>query len=109
MRKPGRSVLDSFALIAFLFREGTSEKVAELFEWAASQGERHLISAVNWAEVRYVIERRTTPSKWLDLRERLAGLPLEIVPADKALAEQAAEFKAKGGMSLADCVEVVWL
>jgi PIN domain nuclease of toxin-antitoxin system len=51
MRKRGRSVLDSFAVLAFLFKEQGHEEVLALFEWAVDHGERHIISSVNWAEV----------------------------------------------------------
>ena len=64
MRKPTRSVLDSFALLAFLFREHGFEQVEALFDWAVECGELHRVSAVNWAEVRYIVERKMGTLKW---------------------------------------------
>jgi len=103
MPKPERVVLDSYALLAFLFQEEGCREVLHLFERAVDTGTRHLITSVNWAEVRYIIARRLSPARWVEVNEELTGLPLEIVTADKDLAESAGEIKATGGMSLADC------
>jgi predicted nucleic acid-binding protein len=62
-----------------------------------------LIAAPNWAEVRYIVERKVGLSEWLRVRARLLGLPLNIVPADRDLSELAGELKAVKKMSLADC------
>ncbi len=97
------SVLDSYAVLAFLFREKGSEKVAELLEKAAEADKTLFIVAPNWAEVRYMVERKVEPGKWTEVRHKLLGLPIEIVPADQAMAELAGEIKASKKMSLAYC------
>lgn len=97
------SVLDSYAVLAYLFAETGHEKVVALLEKAADSGKNALISAPNWAEVRYQVERKAGVRRWEEIRERLLGLPIEIVPADQELAESAGEIKAKRKMSLADC------
>lgn len=97
------SVLDSYAVLAFLFNEKGSEKVIELFEKAAELDKVLFITAPNWAEVRYIVERKVGAAQWLETRTKLLGLPIEIVPADQALAEQAGSIKVAGKMSLADC------
>lgn len=97
------SVLDSYAVLAFLFQEKGSEKVAEILEKAAEADKTLFIVAPNWAEVRYMVERKVGLAKWNEVRHRLLGLPIEIVPADQALAELAGEIKASNKMSLADC------
>jgi predicted nucleic acid-binding protein len=56
-----------------------------------------------WAEVRYIVERKVGLSEWHQVRARLLGLPLNIVPADKELSELAGELKVVKKMSLADC------
>ena len=96
-------VLDSYALLAFLFREKGYAKVLELLEQAIDDKRRHIMSAVNWAEVRYTAERLGGAMHWPAVERRIAGLPIDIIPADKGLADEAARFKAKGGISLADC------
>ena len=62
-----------------------------------------MIAAPNWAEVRYIVERKVGLSEWLRVRARLLGLPLNIVPAEQELSELAGELKAVKKMSLADC------
>ena len=97
------SVLDSYAVLAFLFREKGHEKVLDLFENAAQADQPLLIAAPNWAEVRYIVERKVGTARWNEARHKLLGLPLEIAPADQSLAELAGEIKAAKTISLADC------
>jgi uncharacterized protein len=103
MRRLRNSVLDSYAVLAYLFGESGHDKVVALLEKAADSSKNALIAAPNWAEVRYQIERKAGLSRWQEIREKLLGLPIEIVPADQKLAEMAGEIKAKRRMSLADC------
>jgi len=95
-------VLDSYALLAFLFGESGSERVLTLLESALEKDLRIMIAAPNWAEVRYMVARKSGEARWAPVRGRLLGLPLEIVPADQELAERAGEIKAHHAMSLAD-------
>lgn len=97
------SVLDSYAVLAFLFQEDGSETVMSLFEKASAADQNVLIAAPNWAEVRYQVERKIGADRWTEVRLKLLGLPIEIVPADQHLAELAGEIKATLKMSLADC------
>jgi PIN domain nuclease of toxin-antitoxin system len=99
---PG-SVLDSYALVAFLFGERGSEKVVTRLERALGEDRPVLVSAPNWAEVRYVVERRAGATRWPDTRQTLRALPISIVAADESLAEAAGALKASKRMSLADC------
>lgn len=98
-----RAVLDSYAVLAFLFKDKGHEKVVAVLEKAAESDKPLLIAAPNWAEVRYQVERKAGAEAWPRTREKLLGLPIEIVPADQELAEQAGEIKARRRMSLADC------
>ena len=97
------SVLDSYAVLAFLFQERGHEKVVALFEKAAESDKALLIAAPNWAEVRYMVERKVGLVQWREARAKLLGLPIEIVPVDQDLAEMAGAIKAHKKMSLADC------
>lgn len=96
-------MLDSYAVLAFLFKEKGYDKVLHLFEKAAQADQALLIAAPNWAEVRYMVERKVGAGRWSEVRHKLLGLPLEVVPVDQALAELAGEIKATRRMSLADC------
>jgi uncharacterized protein len=97
------AVLDSYAVLAFLFGEAGHEMVELLFERAAESDRTLLIAAPNWAEVRYMIERKVGATQWREVRARLLGLPIEIVPVEQELAEAAGEIKVNRKMSLADC------
>ncbi len=97
------SVLDSYAVLAFLFQEKGHEKVLDLFEKAAQADQVLLIAAPSWAEVRYIVERKVGPARWDEARHKLSGLPLEVVATDQSLAELAGEMKAVKKMSLDDC------
>jgi predicted nucleic acid-binding protein len=99
---PG-AVLDSFAVLAFLFAEPGHEKVLAVLEKAAETDSNLLIAAPNWAEVRYIVERKVGLVKWREAQARFLGLPLEIVPAGQELAELAGELKVTKKISLADC------
>ena len=96
-------MLDSFAVLAFLFAEPGHEKVLAVLEKAAETDSDLLIAAPNWAEVRYIVERKVGLAEWREARARLLGLPLEIVPVGQELAELAGELKVTKKMSLADC------
>jgi len=98
-----RAVLDGYAILAFLFRERGYQKVLEVLERSARANDTLLVAAPNWAEVRYVVERKVGAKRWGEARDKLLGLPLEVVPADRELAELAGELKATRKMSLADC------
>ena len=74
-----------------------------LLEKAAESGKSALIVAPNWAEIRYQVGRKVGEKRWEEVREKLLGLPIEIVPADQRLAEGAGAIKAHRKMSLADC------
>lgn len=97
------SVVDSYAILAFLFGERGSDRILARFERAAQESRPLLVAAINWAEVRYIVERKVGTRMWREACEKLLGLPLEVVPADRGLAEMAGEIKVVGKMSLADC------
>jgi predicted nucleic acid-binding protein len=96
-------VLDSFALLAFLFKEKGHQKIVDVFEQAAEDDEAALIAAPNWAEVRYIVQRKVGMERWSEVRSTVLALPLQVVAADQGLAEAAGALKAAKKMSLADC------
>ncbi len=97
------SVLDSYAVLVFLFRQQGHVKVLEMLERTVGAERPALIAAPNWAEVRYMVERKAGAEQWPEVRAKLRALPIEVVPADESLAEQAGALKANHRMSLADC------
>ena len=99
-------MLDSYAVLAFLFQERGYATVRDLLAKAAQTKHPLFISAPNWAEIRYRMEQRLGEGGWQLARQKLSGLPLEVVPADQALAELAGEIKVTKKMPLADCFAV---
>jgi predicted nucleic acid-binding protein len=97
------SVLDSYAVLAYLFGETGHAKVVALLERAADSNKNAFIAAPNWAEVRYQVGRKVGTPRWEEIREKLLALPIEVVPVDRSLAEAAGAIKAHKKMSLADC------
>ena len=97
------SVLDSYAVLAYLFAESGHEKVVALLDRAAKSGRDAFIAAPHWAEVRCQVERKAGLSRWGEIRDKLLALPIEVVPVGQELAETAGAIKAHKKMSLADC------
>jgi predicted nucleic acid-binding protein len=97
------TVLDSYAILAFLHKEQGHETITSLLEQAIEKDKTLFIAAPNWAEVRYIVERRFGAAQWEEIRAKLLGLPLRVVDADRELAEEAGAIKAGHAMSLADC------
>ena len=97
------TVLDTYALLAYLGDEVGSRVVRDLLAEAADTGSKLLMTAVNIAEVLYVTERKRGRSKVAELEPVLGRLPLEVETVGLPLARQAASYKATRRMSLADC------
>jgi ribonuclease VapC len=95
-------VLDSWALLAFLRNEPAAQQVQTMFEKAAQRDTPLLMTEVSYAEVKYVTLRRDGEARWKAASNALVSLPLEFVPVTRSLAEVAANYKVKGGLSLAD-------
>lgn len=97
-----RVVLDSFALLAFLRGEAGEERVAELLERAGIRDEPLHMTEVNYAEVKYIVIRRDGSDRWEEIATELPALPIEFHPVTRALADVAADCKARYKLSLAD-------
>ena len=96
------AVLDTSAVLAMFFGEPGMEKIRELFH-KASEAERPVfITAVNWAEVLYKMERKQGKAG-LDIAHQFERTTtLEAVPVDREQAETAAHLKCQHGLGLAD-------
>ena len=95
-------VLDSFALLTFLRGEAGDEKVVRLLERAGLRDEPLHMTEVNYAEVKYIVVRKDGTDRWEEIARELPALPIEFHPVTRALAEIAADFKARYKLSLAD-------
>jgi ribonuclease VapC len=96
------TVFDSYAVLALFFQEPGAERVKELLNEAAAAGRPILITTVNWAEVLYRVAREQGDPGVADAKRFEATMPVDVVTADLALAELAAEYKAAHTISLAD-------
>jgi len=97
-------VLDSWALIAFFKGEPAGEAVEKLIEAASDSGKPLLLSAVNWAELYYTMERAGGRAVAEATAAEIATLPIDVVGVgdDLKLARLAAQLKASHKLSLAD-------
>lgn len=99
---PATHVLDSYALVAYFRDEPGAEQVEALLAKAAQIDRPVHMTEVNYAEVKYILIRKNGSEAWKAASRILEGLPIEFHPADRALADLAAEFKARLKLSLAD-------
>ncbi|MHB8520464.1 MAG: PIN domain-containing protein [Limisphaerales bacterium] len=96
------SVLDASALLAMFFGEPGMEKMRDLFQRAAEADHPAVISAGNWAEVLYRMQRRHGVEGLETARRFEHTMPLEVAPLDRELAEAAAQLKTAHALGLAD-------
>lgn len=73
-----------------------------VLERASQAGASCPISVVNWGEVLYVVARRAGPAAIPRAIEKLGGLPIHVVDADRDLTVRAAMLKASGRLDYAD-------
>jgi ribonuclease VapC len=95
-------VLDSFALIAYFRDEPGAAMMENLLVGASKKDNPLLMTDVNYAEVKYSIVKKDGPGAWTEAAKILPGLPIEFHSTTRALADTAADFKARFKMSLAD-------
>ena len=95
-------VLDAHALLAFFRGEDAGVPVKELLHKAATADRPLHMTEVNYAEVKYTLLKKDGPEAWDQAEDVLKSLPLEFHPATRALADTAADFKARFKISLAD-------
>jgi predicted nucleic acid-binding protein len=88
-------------MLAMFFGESGMDKMRELFHKASEDDRPVFISAVNWAEVLYRMERKHGNAGYDTARQFERTTPLEAVPVDLELAEIAALLKNEHGLGLA--------
>lgn len=96
-------VLDSYALIAHLEDGDGAARVGGILKAANERRTKVFLSVVNFGEVYYIAYRERG---WRDAEEArilIEQLPLEVVPADKETALEAAKLKAEHPIAYADC------
>ena len=96
------AVLDAHALLAFFRGEDAGVPVKDLLHKAATADRPLHMTEVNYAEVKYMLLKKDGIEAWEQAEDVLKSLPLEFHAATRALADVAADFKARFKMSLAD-------
>jgi ribonuclease VapC len=95
-----RYIIDSYALLAYYWREPGFDQVRQLLLQHAS---RHWVSVVNLGEAYYRIAREEDVGAAEVAWTWMLGLPVVPVAADLELAQEAARFKASYPLAYADC------
>ena len=96
------AVLDAHALLAFFRGEDAGVPVKDLLHKAATADRPLHMTEVNYAEVKYMLLKKDGIEAWEQAEDVLKSLPLEFHAATRALADLAADFKARFKLSLAD-------
>ena len=95
-------VLDSFALIAYFRDEPGAETMENLLVAAGKKDSPLHMTDINYAEVKYSIVKKDGAQAWEEAAKILQGLPIDFHSTTRALADTAADFKARFKISIAD-------
>jgi len=104
--EPGRYVLDSFALLAYLEDEAGAGRVHAVLAVAQQGLVSVWMSIVNYGEVVYITEREQGLFAAQRAIAAMDQLPMSLVDADRKLTLSAARVKAHHGISYADAFAV---
>ncbi len=99
-----KKLLDSYALLAYLNKEKSFQKVKAALYDAQRSGRPLLMNEINVGETYYILYRKRNRDKadfFLDTI--LAGLPIRVLPNSFDDVMSAARLKAQYPLSFADC------
>ncbi len=102
-RKPKALVFDSWAVLAYLGGEASSQEVADLIAGAHENRIPMVMSSVNAGEVWTILAREISESDADKAVADLTRLGVELIDSNWPLTRIAAGFKARHRMSYADC------
>ncbi|MEO8429751.1 MAG: PIN domain-containing protein [Verrucomicrobiota bacterium] len=94
-------MLDSFALIAYFRDEPGADAMENMLVTAGKKDIPLHMTDVNYAEVKYSIVKKDGAEAWSEAAKILQGLPIDFHSTTRALADTAADFKARYKISLA--------
>jgi len=97
-----KSLLDSFAILAWIQDEKGAQQVEDLLYLAQDHKEELFVSIINLGEVFYRCARVRTIPFARDILEKLRLLPIRIYPCPNDLVLEASEIKAKYPIAYAD-------
>lgn len=102
-RKPKALVFDSWAVLAYLGDEASSQEVANLIADAHENRIPMVMSSINAGEVWYILAREISETEADKAVADLVRLGIELIDTSWPLTRIAAGFKAHHRMSYADC------
>lgn len=97
------TVLDSYALIAYLQKEQGSHRVIDFLENARQEKCALMLSLVNWGEIYYSVFRTKGEKFAQECLLLIEQLPIQLIDIDRDLVYQAARFKSYYSIAYADC------
>ena len=104
MRK--RSLLDSFAVLAWVQNEQGADRVEALLTQAQRRRTPLFLNVINLGEVYYRLARHHGHPTAREIIRQLEVLPLQLYPCDQVLALEAAKIKADYPIAYADAIAV---
>ena len=96
-------VLDAYAMMMFFEDEPGADRVRELILNAEENKVELVMSVVNLGEIWYSIARTNSNETADQMIREIEGMAIDIVEADWPLTRLAAQLKAAGNISYADC------
>ena len=103
MLPEGRFILDTSALLALRGNEAGAGEIESLLKQAENRASPVLVSFMSRMEILYLIWREEGEAAAREALRLIDTFPIEWVSCDPDILETAASFKAKGGLSVADC------
>lgn len=100
------SLLDSFAVLAWIQDEKGSQFIEDLLYMARDHEENLILSIINLGEIYYRCARVQDISFAEDILERIKILPVKIYPCPNDLVMDAARIKAQYPIAYADAFAV---
>jgi predicted nucleic acid-binding protein len=95
-------ILDASALIRYLDDAPGAERVEAIITECLAGRAQSLISAIQWGEVAVSVHKRFGASRVSKIMDRLAAAEIEVVPATREQALDAAGLIFSQGISYAD-------
>lgn len=99
-------VLDSFALLAYLQKEPGGARVNEILEKARKKQTAVFFSDISLGEAYYILIRALGLEEANVVLAHILALPMMIVSPTRDDVLAAAQYKARGAISYADCFVV---
>lgn len=101
-----RYVLDSFAILAYVWDEGGSDRIEELLRQAKKKEVELFLSRVNWAESYYMICRKENKEKADAVIAMIKEWPIQFVETNESIGLVAGKIKANKAVSLGDAFAI---